>query len=125
MSYTWGSFATDATINNVSVTASGGTQTSATYSNTGLAATEFGLIFTYGATTTTGLVVTVERTYDGTNFEAVADGPWQFTMPFAASTTYHRVWTVPATVAQFRVVLSNANGSNVTAATLRVRTATN
>lgn len=125
-SFTWGSSSTDANIN-ASTIAGAATATSAAYSNTTLAATEVGLILTYNAAATTGAKVEILRTNDGgTTYQSDSDSPFSFNLPFTAGGTQHSVFTVFATVSQFKINVINLDATHsITAATMKTRTATN
>lgn len=126
MSYTWGSSSTDANISSSTIAASG-SLASAAISNSGQAVTECGLVLTYNASATLGAKVEILRTTDGgTTYQADADGPFAFNLPFTANTTEHYVFSVPGTVSQFKINLINLDtGQSITAATLKTRQATN
>lgn len=83
--------------------------------------TEVGVAVTYGGTANEGVKIYVERYVDATNAEVVADDDcWGFEMPYAASTTNRRTFTVDGTsVSKFNIVGSNSSGdtANVTIAT--------
>lgn len=69
----------------------------------------------YGGTATEGVNVYLLRDVDGTNYEAVADGPWGFAMPYATSVTRRRTFWVPGWISKFKVHLTNDSGASVTA----------
>jgi hypothetical protein len=121
---TWGSSSTDANINASTIAASG-SSASAAISNSGQWATECGLILTYNASATKGAKVEILRTNDGgTTYQADADGPYGFNLPFTANTTEHYVFTVMADVSQFKINVINLDtGQSITAATLKTRQA--
>ena len=126
MSYTWGSSSTDANISAATITASS-SLASAAISNSGQAVTECGLVLTYNTSATKGGKVEILRTTDGgTTYQVDADSPFGFNLPFVANTTEHYVFSVPGTISQFKVNLINLDtGQSITAATLKVRQATN
>jgi hypothetical protein len=126
MSYTWGSSSTDANISASTIGASG-SLASAAISNNGQAVTECGLILTYDVAATLGAKVEILRTYNGgTNYQVDADIPFGFLIPFAVNTTVRYVFSVPGTISQFKVNLINLDTvKTITAATLKVRQATN
>ena len=70
------------------------------------------LVFVYGAS----------EVVDGTNFEAHADNPFAFSMPYTISTTHRRTITVFGETSNFKVHLRNDSGASVTA-TVRYRQA--
>jgi len=84
--------------------------------------TEVSVAIAYGATASQGVIVYVLRDADGTNYEAEADAPWGFSMPYTVSTTHRRVFTVPAQIGGFKLLLTNDSGAQV-AATVRTRQA--
>lgn len=91
-------------------------------SNDGKLDTEVSVEVAYGATASAGVIVSVERDVDGTNYEATADQPFSFTMPNTVSTTHRRVFTIPGHIGTSRVRLTNPSGATVTA-TVRTRSA--
>lgn len=125
MSFTWdASWTTDATLDGATIAASGSSQ-SAGISNNGKSATEVSVELTYSASGTLGATVELQRDVDGTNYEASADAPWAFSMPFAAGATMHRAITVPGTISAFRVnVINEDTAQSLTGVTVRTRQAT-
>lgn len=112
-----------ATSINASALANAGSLTTAALSNDQKTATEVSVEIAYGGTVNEGVKVYVLRDVDGTNFEAVADLPYGFELPRAASTTFRRSFTVPAgEVSAFKIHLTNNSGASVTA-TVRTRQA--
>ena len=107
---TWTATSIDAT-----AVANASSATSAAISNDGKLATEVAITIAYGATATTGVVVSILRDVDGTNYEVAADLPWRFSLPFTVSTTHRRTITVPGDIARFKVMVSNDSGASVTA----------
>lgn len=90
--------------------------TTAAISLDGVSGVEVSVTIAYGGTFDEGVMVYVLRDIDGTNYEAVADGPWQFEMPGSTSTTYRRQFHVPAiTGSSIKVHLVNDSGASVTA----------
>lgn len=125
MSYIWSSSSTDGNISASTITNSSAALSTA-YSNSALAATEVSIVATYGVTANVGLVIEVLRSTDGgTTFQADTDVPWQFSMPFSTSTAYKSVFTVPASVSDFKINVKNGTGASVTGVTMKTRTATN
>jgi hypothetical protein len=126
MSFTWGSSNTDANISAATI-AGAASLASAAISNSGQAVTECGLILTYNASASFGAKVEIWRTNDGgTTYQVDADGPFAFNIPFTAGGTQHSVFSVPGTISQFKVNLINLDATHsITAATLKVRQATN
>lgn len=107
---------------NSSAIADAGNDTTEELSNDQKVGTEVSVTIAYGATATEGIKVYVLRDVDGTNFEAVADNPWGFEMPYGASTTHRKTFTVPGDISDFKVHLTNDGGASVTA-TVRYRQA--
>lgn len=126
MSYTWGSSSTDANITNATISSSS-SLASAAISNSGQAVTEIGLTYTTASGATLGAKVEIWRTTDGgTTYQADADTPQQFSLPFTANATLHYVFSVPGTISQFKVNLINLDSTHsITAATMKLRQATN
>lgn len=111
----WESSWTNTSINASTVTDGSSATTSSAISNDTKSATEVSITVAYGATANEGIVVTVLRDVDGTNFEAVADLPWGMAMPFDISTTFRRTFTISAEkVSSFKVRVSNDSGASVT-----------
>lgn len=78
-------------------------------------AAKVGVTVAYGATANEGVKVYVLGLVDGTNYEAEGDDPWGFVMPYSASTTHRRVFTIPASVHDsFQILVTNDSGANVT-----------
>lgn len=76
--------------------------------------TEVAVMIAYGATANQGVKVYVLR--EGASaYEAEADNPWGFEMPYSTSTTHRRTFTVPASIGRFQVLLTNDSGASVTA----------
>lgn len=78
------------------------------------------------AKATGGLSVYVLRDVNGTDFEAIADLPWGFEMPFTQNSTNRRTFTVdPGSVGSFKIYLSwaNSTGSSVATVAMMYRTA--
>ena len=73
------------------------------------------------AKATGGLEIKILRDIDGTDYEADADEPWGFEMPFVQSGTRRRTFNVdPGQVSKFKLLLKWLNttaDSNVTVAT--------
>ncbi len=105
---------------NASAVANAGTATTAAVSNDLKLDTEVSIEAAYGGTATEGIKVYILRDVDGTNYEAVADGPYGFEMPRTASTTHRRTLTVPAAISNFKVHVTNNSGASVTV-TVRTR----
>ncbi len=78
---------------------------------------EVSVAVTYGATATQGVKVYVLREVDASpTFEGEADSPWGFEMPYAASATRRRTFSVDGlSLRDFKVHLSNDSGAQVTA----------
>src|SRR3712207_2655634 len=87
-----------ATSINAASVANGASATTAAISNDGKLGTEVSIEVAYGATASEGVKVYLLRDVDGTNYEAVADGPWGFEMPKTVSTTHRKPFTVPPDV---------------------------
>jgi hypothetical protein len=115
---------TTTSINGSSLSASGGQATTAAISNDGKLDTEVSVTAAYGAGTVgaSDCIVYLLRDVDGTNYEAIADGPWGFSLAKTASTTHRRTFTVPASVGRFQILVRNNTGVTVTA-TVRFRQA--
>jgi hypothetical protein len=126
MSYSWGSSSTDANIS-ASTISSSSSLASAAISNDTKAVTECGLTLAYNASSTKGAKVEILRTIDGgTTYQTDADSPYGFNLPFTANTTENYVFSVPGSISQFKVNLINLDtGHSITAATLKIRQATN
>ena len=78
------------------------------------------------AKATGGLSVFILRDVNGTDFEDAADNPWGFEMPFTQNGNNRRTFTVdPASVGPFKILLSWANttGSSVATVATMYRTA--
>lgn len=100
------------------------TATTAAISNDNKSETEVSVTIAYGGTADEGVKVYILRDVDGTNYEAVADGPWGFMLPYTISTTHRRSFTVAGDrVSSFKVHVTNDSGATVTA-TVRYRQAT-
>lgn len=120
--YDWAaSWTADGTISGSNI-ADAGDATSDEISNDGDLATEVSIEIAYGATANEGVKVYVLRDVDGTNFEAEADSPWGFEMPYSTSTTHRKTFTVPGSISAFVILLTNDSGAQVTA-TVRTRNA--
>ncbi len=111
-----------ATSINATAIANAGNATTAAISNDLKTATEVSVTAAYGATATQGLKVYILRDVDGTNYEAVADGAWGFEMPKTVSANHRRSFTVPDSVSNFKVHVTNDSGASVTT-TVRTRQA--
>lgn len=99
-----------------STVTNGSTATTAAISQAAKTATEIAITIVYGGTATAGAIIYLLRDVDGTNYEAVADVPYGFTMPYSASTTYRRAFAVQGTDAsRFKVMVSNPSGASITA----------
>lgn len=111
--YDWDSaWATTSINGNITNTS---TSTTAAISNDLKAATEVSVEIAYGVTASQGVKVQILRDVDGSNYEASADAPFEFEMPKTVSTTHRRTFTVPGSVSNFKVSLSNNSGATVTA----------
>lgn len=78
-------------------------------------AVEISIKVVYHASSTAAVTVYVLRDTDGTNYEAITDAPWAFTMPFTAGGTHYKTFTVDAAQASsFKVAINNAGGQTVT-----------
>ena len=96
------------------VIANAGDLTSDAISNDSKLDTEVAVQIAYGATASQGVKVYVLR--EGASaYEAEADNPWGFAMPYTVSTTHRRTFTVPASVGRFKILLTNDSGASVTA----------
>lgn len=95
------------------VTNSGNAETGAISNNSKLG-TEISLKCAYGATATVGLKVYLLRETDSSEYEAVADKPYGFEMPFTVSTTHRRGFWVPHSFGAFKIRVENPSGASVT-----------
>lgn len=99
------------------------TDTSAAISLDGKAACEVSITAAYSndAKATSGLTVSVLRTYDATNYQVAADLPWAVEMVFTQNATRIFVFAIdPGQVGSFQILLTWGNttgGSAVTVAT--------
>ena len=93
----------------------GSTATSESISNDLKLTTEVSVEIAYGSPASAGVIVYVCGDIDGTNYEAIADGPWGFQMNATASTTVRRRFSVPSWISRFKIILSNPSGASVTA----------
>lgn len=120
----WDTSWTTTSISAATIT-NGSSSTTAAISNDNKIATEISVTVTYGGTASKGLEVYVLGDVDGTNYEAVADGPWGIEMKKSTSTTYRARFMVSALdYSSFKVHLVNGTGASVTAVTVRYRQAT-
>lgn len=114
----WDSTWTASSINGSSV-AGGASADSALISLNGEEGIDISVTCAYGATTTEGLQVYVERDIDGTNFEDVTTA-FGFRMAFGASATFRKAFSIDAAdMSSFRIHVVNGNAS---AATVTVQT---
>jgi len=97
-----------------SAVANSGNAETAALSNNSKLGTEVSIAAAYGATATVGLKVYVLREVDTTTYEAVADKPYGFEMPFTVSTTHRRGFWVPHSFGAFKIRVENASGASVT-----------
>ena len=99
------------------------TDTSAEVSLDLKSACEFSIDADYSdhSKTTAGLRVYVLRDVNGTDFEASADNPWGFEMPWTQNSTNRRTFSIdPGMVGSFKILLDWGNttaSSSVTVAT--------
>lgn len=111
----WDTSWTNSSINSTSISNSA-VNTTGAIDNDNKSGTEVSVSIAYGGTASEGVKVYVLRDYDGTNYEAVVDGPWGFMMPYTSSTTHNRTFTVLGnSVSKFKVHLTNGSGASVTA----------
>lgn len=94
--------------------ATGADHTTGAISNDAKLDTEVAIQVAYGATASQGVKVYVLRE-GASDYEAEADNPWGFEMPYSTSTTHRRTFTVPASIGRFKVLLTNDSGASVTA----------
>jgi len=100
---------------NAQSVADAGDHTSGAISNDGKLATKVGITVAYGGTANEGVKVFVLGLVDGTNYEAEADDPWGFEMPFSTATTHRRTFVVPAGVHDsFKILATNDSGAQIT-----------
>lgn len=101
---------------NAQAVATGADHTSATaISLNNKLAAKVGITVAYGGTATQGVKVYVLGLVDGTNYEAEADGPWGFEMPYTVSATHRRQFVVPASLHDsFKILVTNDSGGSVT-----------
>ena len=105
------------------------TDTSAAVSLDVKAACEVSIDVDYSnhAKATAGLTVYVLRDVNGTDYEAIADGPWGFEMAFTQSGTNRKTFHVdPGIAGSFKIYLNwgNTTGSSVATVATSYRTAT-
>ena len=107
---------TNSSINGSTIT-DGSNATTAAIDNDNITGTEISVTVVYDATTADeGVKVYVLRDVDGTNYEAVVDGPWSFMMPYTINTTHRRTFTVLGNnTSKFKVEVTNDSGASVTA----------
>ena len=124
VAYNWDTSYAGTTINGAPI-AAGAASTTETISNDQKLATEITIEAAYGATIPGGGVeVGILRGIDAAIFETTEDAPQSFTLPVAASATRRRAITVPGSISQFQVQVSNPAGNDPVAVTVRTRQAT-
>lgn len=119
--YDWGSWAA---IDTALAISNGADDTSDAQDLDGKAAAEVSVKAVYAAgTVTQGLKVYILRDQDGTDYEAEADLPWGFEMPYSSGGTYRKTFSVsPADMGGFKILVTNDSGVQVTVTT-KIRTA--
>lgn len=101
---------------NSSAIADAGTDTTGIISNDTKGGALVSVEIAYGSPASEGVKVYVFGDVDGTNYEAVADGPWGFQMSNTASTTHRKTFQVfGRDYDDFKVHLTNDTGASVTA----------
>lgn len=97
----------------------GSDDTSDALSLDGKVAAELSVKAVYAAgSPTQGLKVHILRDTDGTNYEAEADLPFSFSLPYSGGGTHPRTFSLDAArVSAFKVLLTNDSGVTVTATT--------
>lgn len=122
------SWSTDSLLNAASITASASQASNAITNSVAspneVLDTEVGISVLYGGTITGGgVLVSVCRKVDGTNFESsVADSPFTFVMPVVASTTCRKALTIRgASAGDFKIVITNRATNSTVTATLTYR----
>jgi len=119
----WDAAWTTTSINSTSIVTAANSTTAAISSSVKIV-TEVSIAIAYAGTATEGVKIYVLRDIDGTNYETVNDMPWGFQMPFAASVTRYRTFTLSGVaISKFKILVSNASGGTVTA-TVRFKQAT-
>lgn len=100
---------------NAAAVANGGDNTSAAVSLDGKLALKIGITVAYGATASQGVKIYVLGLVDGTNYEAEADLPWGFDMPYTVSTTHRRTFVIPAGMHDsIKILATNDSGASIT-----------
>ena len=124
ISVDWGSYTTDGTINNVTVS-NAGSQTGDATSMDGLYCVQVAVQCTYGGTATQGLKIFVLADYDGTNYQLTTDNVYSIAMVYATSAAKTCVFTIYASdFSRFKIKLTNDAGADITATYVRYKTAT-
>jgi hypothetical protein len=129
MSITWGSVSSfDANLTGSATIAGAASLASAAINTTGTASTTCFITLTYASGSTLGAQIQILKTYDGgTTYQASADGPWAFNLPFVTNTTEHFAFTVPSVdISSFKVNVVNSDATHsITNAGLKTQTSTN
>lgn len=112
----WDNSWTTTNINAYALTAASTVQTDTPISNDNKAVTEISISVDYGSGATTGITVYVLRDVNGTDYEdPTVDLPWGFSMPYAVSTTCHRLFSLPGNMmSKFHIYISNDSGDSAT-----------
>lgn len=112
----WDTSWTTTSINADALTPSDTIQTASPISNDGKAVTEISISVTYDSGAVGGITVYVLRDVNGTDYEDPDnDLPWGFAMPYAVSTTCHRLFSIPGNmISKFHIYISNDSGDDAT-----------
>lgn len=110
---TWTAIDTDLSIS------TGADDTSDAISLDGKVAAELSVKAVYAAgSPSQGLKAHILRDADGTNYEAEADLPFSFSLPYSSGGTYRRTFSLDAArIGRFKLLLTNDSGVTVTATT--------
>lgn len=113
-SFGWGSWNT--TSLSGTVIGNGSTATSGVIDNNNQFGTDIGISCTYATgSPTQGVFVAILETIDGTNYQGVNDNPYGIAMNFSSAGTYFdKVKVHGAQTRQFKVLVQNQSGVQVT-----------
>ena len=116
----WDTSWSTTSINGSTLTASGGTATTAAISNDNKSLCAVSVTVTYGSgvtlTPTVGLNVFMLRDLDGSNYEAIADNPWGFHIGFSQGGTWNQEFDVNCCmIGSFKICLYNNTDQSLTA----------
>jgi hypothetical protein len=115
-------YTTDSVVNASPIAASASATTDVR-SNDGLKSTEVSISCSYGTTISGGgLIVYVCKEYATGQFQNIADAPFSFVMAATASAIIDAVFTVPASVGKFTLIVFNPATNSTVTVTVRYRT---